>query len=553
MSSHQDYLRAFSSHAQTLSRLNGKQRDPSSLIQEILECWSCSEEPLERGICESEVSWERAVTDFLTWLQTLDHENAAYWLGCLYAHLLPAEQRKHQAVYFTPPLLTEPVLWRIRNMAPKVLLGHIVDPACGGAAFLVPVLEVVLRLPALKAMSPEARMSHVEKHIHGADIDPHLIEITRRLLDRSMAKDIRVTGQFPQWDLRVEDGLNAFDDLNGKVDLVVSNPPYRKLIRTEIETLADQRLRSLCAGQFNLYGLFMGRALDLLRPGGHAGLVTPMSYLSGKTFSHLRSRLIAEAAVTDLALVHQKGGVFYGAEQDAVLTILHKGAKQGQARISAISKDGKSLSLGAVKIEDQDMPWVLPRRSEDLAVLQESSRWHLSLKDYGYSIRVGNLVNYRDPRPRHVERPPDKADIVPLLWDSHVRAGALRWTPIGTKERPSWVEVANGAQGVICRPAVLIQRVSSPEQSKRLVCAALSGAFIKEHRGFIAENHVIVLEAIDPKITPERLAQLLNHPTVDRLFSMRASSTNVSIYELQYLRLPDVSALTGFIGAAEVL
>ena len=540
MPSHKEKLVVFSRHARSLRGLLEMNWTPHNVVMHVLACLC---EAVPPAFSQPEESWKRHLDAYCGWLCSMDHEHAIYWLGCLYSYLIPADQRKRQSVYFTPPMLTQPMLRQLCYQDIKQIHGHIVDPACGGGAFLVPALIELLKQSELKAMTPAKRIAHVEHHLHGSDIDLHLVDITCHLLDWVMSKDIHSAGCKPHWDLRIGNGLEVFNDLQGRVDIVLSNPPYRKLTQDEIRSLQDSTLHELCEGQFNLYGLFMAKALTLLRSGGCAGLITPMSYLSGKTFSKLRKRLIADAVLTDLTLVHQKGGIFYGAEQDAALTLLQKRCAQVGTRVSLVQTDGTVVSLGTHQIVHGEGPWVVPRRKGDRDVLRLTRNWSAQFSDYGYAIRVGNLVDYRDTRKRYARRVNTRGSLIPLLWDSQVQPNRLEWTPSGTPERPAWVASALDGTGVVRAPAVLIQRVSSPDQARRLVCAPLEMSFLKAYGGFVAENHVLILEAIAPKVPPTVLAELLNHPVVNRLFAMRSSATNVSAYELKSLPLPAVEDL----------
>jgi adenine-specific DNA-methyltransferase len=91
-------------------------------------------------------------------------------------------------------------------------------------------------------------------------------------------------------------------------------------------------------------------------------------------------------------------------------------------------------------------------------------------------------------------------------------------------------------------PAVLVQRTSNPDQARRLNPAAVPPEFRKKHkRGFVAENHVIVIEALveRPRIAPGRLAALLNAAVVNERFSALCGSFSVSAQLLARLALPD--------------
>lgn len=104
---------------------------------------------------------------------------------------------------------------------------------------------------------------------------------------------------------------------------------------------------------------------------------------------------------------------------------------------------------------------------------------------------------------------------------------------------------AKDHRSVVRRPSVLLQRVTSNDQPRRLVAAAVPLALIETYGGFVGENHTVILEQVhpEPALAPEELAQLLATPTVDRYFRCISGATNVSIFELGQLRLPDPGRL----------
>ena len=102
---------------------------------------------------------------------------------------------------------------------------------------------------------------------------------------------------------------------------------------------------------------------------------------------------------------------------------------------------------------------------------------------------------------------------------------------LGSKKHPS----------VVKRPSVILQRVTSSDQRKRLVAAAVPQKVFDTFGGFVGENHTVILEqkTTKPALTSRQLAQLLQAPTIDRYFRCISGATNVSIYELNQLRLPE--------------
>jgi adenine-specific DNA-methyltransferase len=87
--------------------------------------------------------------------------------------------------------------------------------------------------------------------------------------------------------------------------------------------------------------------------------------------------------------------------------------------------------------------------------------------------------------------------------------------------------------------------VTSNDQPRRLVAAAVSPGVFETYGGFIGENHVVIVEQVSdkPALPPTKLAKLLSTHAVDRYFRCISGSTNVSAFELNQLALPDPIAL----------
>jgi adenine-specific DNA-methyltransferase len=167
------------------------------------------------------------------------------------------------------------------------------------------------------------------------------------------------------------------------------------------------------------------------------------------------------------------------------------------------------------------------------------------LSDYGYVARVGHLVAYRDERQRFAMQPGPKPGrlVVPLVWATDI-------TPDGRfdhgrecrfSRNRRFVEIRSLTDhGVITKPAVLLQRLTSSDQKRRLVAAAVPEAWVAQFGGYVCENHVIVLEPVSKNaMAPEKLAAILNTQPVDRVFRAISGASNVAVSELDELLLPD--------------
>lgn len=522
------------------------QVDPETLVFSLLNACYGESDLIESmaGLIE-----DPCIHEFAQWLTSMDDASASYWLGTTYASLIHRDIRKQRSTYFTPPELADWLLRQALDIDPTVLMGNILDPACGGAAFLVPTIEKIRRQRAFRSLSPMDQLLHLESTLHGVDIDPVLVRLTRSLLNIRLRALIEKAGYLPNWKIGIADGLAAFEDQRGQFDLVLSNPPYRKLKRQERDQLlagADNELKGVIKGQANLYTLFMQRSISLARDRGVICLVTPMSFFSGRSFSLLRKNIREQCRIVNLDLIHDKTGIFFGAEQDTALTTLKKGSRSTPTQVRSFSlKDGET-DLGRWSISLSAQPWMLPRSTEDKKCLDRARAFHSRLGDYGYVAVSGSLVDYRDTRSRYntpVEAP--EPDFVrPLIWAHEISMGGLDRKAHYHTHRHPFVDVGSDepVTGEIRQPAIALQRVTTYSQPRRLIAAPVPVELYQRHGGVIGENHVIFLVAREnkPAIPPEVMARLLGSYTVDRLFRCVSGTTNVSIYELEQLPLPTV-------------
>jgi adenine-specific DNA-methyltransferase len=98
---------------------------------------------------------------------------------------------------------------------------------------------------------------------------------------------------------------------------------------------------------------------------------------------------------------------------------------------------------------------------------------------------------------------------------------------------------------IVRKPAVVLQRVTSSDQARRLVGAPVSQELLKRYGGVVGENHVVFLEQVNGKavLSPRRFAQVLRSKPIDSLFRSLSGAANVSAFELQQLPLPEPSVL----------
>lgn len=532
--------------------------DVATLVGTVLRMWCKTAFP---GLPNPSLPYSKALADepelaaFVSSLSHMTFLDATYWLSSSYAMLADEGHRRQLAMYFTPTSITDGLLDDL--MAQGVDFGSqsFLDPACGGAAFLAPIAQRMRTALRKRGFTSLRLLKHIEKHLYGADLDKTLCILSRHFLCMALYDDIQETGYVPSFMVHVANSLTQLGPVLGTVDVVVCNPPYRKMTAEELLPLRAV-YADVIEAQPNLYALFITLCVRLLRIGGYAALVTPTSFLSGQYFGCLRKFLLRNTDVAHIGMVSDRQGVFIDVEQETALTVLRRRTEEDRtfvkANVSVVSVTGQYTNVGECVLPNAGSVWPIPRSVDDVALLKKAALSRFRLSDYGYRVRIGAYVWNRDKRPKFESlndaRRVKAHTAMPLMWSRDIVLGGI----VRLEDKPSYngehrfVDLGNRRhKSVVTSPCVVMQRVTSNDQPRRLVAAAVSPGVFDAYGGFIGENHIVIIEAVSekPVLPPTKLAKLLSARTVDRYFRCISGATNVSAFELKQLALPDPRAL----------
>ncbi|RAP59669.1 N-6 DNA methylase [Oleiagrimonas sp. MCCC 1A03011] len=466
-------------------------------------------------------------------------EDAGFLMGSVYTGMLPPEMRSQLGAYYTPP----PLVARLLDMAEAAGFdfkhGTVIDPACGGGAFLAPV--ALRMVEQAEGASPSWLMRRLGKRLRGIEIDPFAAWMTSVLLDAALMPISIQAGR------RLDNVVEVADSLehphNEKYDLVVGNPPYGR-----ITLPADKRekfARSLY-GHANLYGLFTDLALGLVKGDGVVAYLTPTSFLGGQYFKALRQLLLDEVTPVAFDFVADREGVFDDVLQETLLAAYTKKDFSAAAQVSVLVPEGLNAahieSVAGVRLEKSSEPWLLPRNREDTSFFENLASMPTRLGDLGYTVSTGPLVWNRHKDQLKTTK---SKSTLPIIWAESVTTRGFAFSADKRGHVPYIALKAHQDFLKTDRPVVLVQRTTSKEQARRLVAAELDADFVSKNGGVVVENHLNMVVPTNgaPLIGAHVIAALLNTSAVDRAFRCISGSVAVSAYELNAVPMPGAEAL----------
>ena len=274
----------------------------------------------------------------------------------------------------------------------------ILDPACGSGSFLLGAYQVFIdwhkqhyaqkshwnkqdREAAYYNGEGQVRLTAKLKrqillnNIFGVDIDPQAVEVTRFSLslkaleetrrdelyeevnlfkqtvlpdlrdnikcgnsligdDYSMLPTERVTVSAFEWQ-------NEFPSVmaDGGFNAVIGNPPYVRTLHLERDKDYYKRVYVSATGAYDIYVLFMEKALSLVRPKGLVGLITPNKYFIADYAKGIRQVLLSNASLLEIADMGRCKSVFAGALISTAITIFEKAKPTNALQLKILTDD----------------------------------------------------------------------------------------------------------------------------------------------------------------------------------------------------------------------
>ncbi|MFT5203444.1 MAG: hypothetical protein ACI9C1_002843 [Candidatus Aldehydirespiratoraceae bacterium] len=305
--------------------------------------------------------------------------NMGPWLpGLVRERLLSADRRHRTGVHHTSLDMAETIVSFVAELRPFDLSDTILDPSCGGGAFLLAAAEA---LPG----DPSRRVAQ----LRGVDLDPLAVATTvasLRLWSGGAAVD---PGSFV-----VADGL-APDLPIDQPTVVLGNPPFLSQLRgdTVRDTASRENLRLRwpdVGGYVDDAAAFLLASVELVADGGVVALVQPASFLAARDGEPVRRRLQASAPPSGIWIDRDRQ---FEAAVDTIALVLDVGGAGGPIRRStgvprtrlAMADAPATAASWAALLRDDSRPMI--DASQDGVLLSDVATVTAGFRDQFYGLR----------------------------------------------------------------------------------------------------------------------------------------------------------------------
>ena len=447
---------------------------------------------------------------------------------------MPKTLRKEYGQFFTS-VETARFMASLFDLTDSKKSVSILDAGAGSGILAISIAERILQ-----------QDSSVKVEVVCYENDPHVLPLLKSNLEL-------IKKEYKKFSYEViEDNyiLTQRDSFNGdlfasetkKYDLIIGNPPYKKISKDAPEALA---MPEVCHGAPNLYFLFAAMGIFNLKENGQMVYITPRSWTSGAYFESFRRYLISNSSLERIHLFESRTDVF---DKESVLqeTMIFKLKKQQnhspKVTISTTNGNGDFS-----KIHHFEAPYdtvvspltnyvYLPANKENLKVLKTISSFENTLPSLGMKMKTGLVVDFRVPELLESEKSENN---VPLFYSRHIKEGKVSF-PAGIEHE----FVSNEKQSLLQknRNYLFIKRFTSKEEKRRLQ----SGIYLKRkfpgYQFISTQNKINFIDGEEElsECTVYGLYVLFNSTLYDSYYRILNGSTQVNSTEVNSMPIPDM-------------
>ncbi|ROT27232.1 BsuBI/PstI family type II restriction endonuclease [Micromonospora sp. HM5-17] len=459
------------------------------------------------------------------------------------ALLNPVEQRD-LGQFFTPRVVAERIA--AEPSLPKSGVLRVLDPGAGSGSLSAALVARVLReRPALTV------------GVTAVELASGLHDTLRQTLEDCQETARALGGQF-NYELVAADFIpwaaarvSGVLDLVGeqpRFDLVIQNPPYRKVARS---SAVRRHLQSVGLDVPNLYAAFLALGVHLLTEGGQLVAITPRSFANGTYFRQFRKQFFSLLGVDRINVFQERGALFADLSVLQENIILTGTRARRSEKVTIVTSRGYADPTherlvtyeDIIRPDDPESFLHIPTDVEDDRAADIVAELPATLADLGLNVSTGRVVDFRV---KDALRAMPTADTVPLIYPGHLQNGRVNW-PLPAYRKPNAI-VADASTASLLLPAgyyVLVKRFSAKEETRRVVASVYRPADVPADR-VAFENHLNVFHrdgnGLDEPLAVG-LAIWLNSNVLDTHFRQFSGHTQVNATDLRNLRYPDAAQL----------
>ncbi|RHW45424.1 restriction endonuclease subunit M [Bombilactobacillus bombi] len=322
-------------------------------------------------------------------------------------------------------------------------------------------------------------------------------------------------------------------------DLIIANPPYKKLSKNSLEANA---MNFIVHGAPNIYGLFWAKSIIELKPKATSAFIIPRSWMSGAYFERLRKFVFSMGSIIELHAFGDRNNIFGSTKvlQELVIVIFQKQKTEiinvwAHDDIKSLNESNPLIVPKHLAIVGSEQRVYLITNTKEIAI----ARWAESLPSTfiksGLKMKTGLTVCFRN---RELIEDKETDFNVPIFYSDNFENHRIK------------LKRKNGQYLSTKRPGLLqdnidyifIKRFSSKEEARRIQTAFYDSQQFSNKQKISTDNKLNFVIAESNYLLRGAFI-VLSSTIFDDYYRLLSGNTQVNSTEINSMKFPSKNVL----------
>lgn len=329
---------------------------------------------------------------------------------------------------------------------------------------------------------------------------------------------------------------------SGRYDIIISNPPYKKINQTSSEAIA---MKDIIYGQPNIYTLFIAMSLKLLNHDGICAILSPRNYLTGEYSNLLRKFIFNNFSLTHIHSF-KRGLLFPSVNQEVVITTYMNRKNVKNVNISFNDHLSFKTSFNSILLDNVSFSVGIPKSINDINTLKNFSLLSHSLYDLGFNINVGPIVQFRNSD--DLNKNTFNKSFAPLLIAPDIQSNnnIIYWERENKRKTHNKSISINNKHLIKNFNYLLLRKVSAKNDDSLIVCSVYRKSFFDSPLLGLDNNLLYFFKLNNESLTLYECYGLycyINSKQFSSLYSIINGTHTINITDFSKIKFPSHSQL----------
>lgn len=445
---------------------------------------------------------------------------------------LPKEEKKELGQFTTSPETA-------RYMASMISIPtgesiSILDPGAGSGILSAAVIDRLLEQHSIRHI-------HLTCYENDPKILPLLVSNIKQVKEE-IVKDVSFTYEIrdDNYILSNSDSFNGKTECSKFYDIVISNPPYKKIPKDDPEAKC---MEAVCSGAPNKYFIFMALSIHQLVDEGQLVYIIPRSWTSGKYFKAFREYLFTNCKIEHLHIFVSRDKVFESESvlQETMIVKATKGASKEPIMITSSENNHDYDNLSSLTlpydtvVQGKEQYVFLITSQSESQVIQKIGKFSQVLPDIDIRMKTGIVVDFRS-REYIVDGPGEGH--IPYFQASHINKGSIIFPKTDSEE---YLIDSNDSLTQSNQDYLFVKRFTTKEEKRRLQTAIYLSKQFPEYSRIATDNKINFITGVKNSLSTEEvygLYVIFNSTLYDQYYRILNGSTQVNSSEVNSMPVP---------------